>query len=56
MNENEENKVEQGVDFKEETLKTFNEAKEQMRNINLKDEAEAGKSLLKDLFKSPSKQ
>ena len=55
MNENEENKVEQGVDFKEETLKTFNEAKEQIKNINLKDEAEAGKSLLKELFTSPVK-
>lgn len=55
MNENEENKVEQGIDFKEETLRTFNEAKEQMKNINLKDEAEAGKSLLKDLFTSPIK-
>ena len=55
MNENEENKVEENVDLKQETVKTFNEAKEQMKNINLKEEAEAGKGLLKDLFANPLK-
>ena len=50
MNENEENKVE-GV--KEETVKAFNEAKEQMKNINLKEEAEAGKNLLTKMWKNP---
>lgn len=53
MNENEENKVEQVADLKQETVKTFNEAKEQMKNINLKEEAEVGKGLLKKLWKNP---
>ena len=50
MNENEENKVEE---VKQETVKTFNEAKEKMKNINFKEEAEAGKGLLKKLWKNP---
>lgn len=56
MNENQENNVEevkQETDIKQETVKTFNEAKEQMKNINFKEEAEAGKGLLKKLCKSP---
>jgi len=50
MNENEENKVEE---VKEEAAKTFNEAKEQMKNINPKEEVEAGKSLIKNLWNKP---
>lgn len=50
MEENNENKVQ---DVKQETVKTFNEAKEQMKNINFKEEAEAGKGLLKKLWKNP---
>lgn len=56
MNENPENKVEevkQETDLKQETVKTFNEAKEQMKNINFKEEAEVGKGLLKKLWKNP---
>ncbi len=51
----EENKgeVKQETDLKQETVKTFNEAKEQMKNINLKQEAEVGKGLLKKLWKNP---
>lgn len=50
MNENGENIVEEA---RQETVKTFNEAKEQMKNINLKEEAEAGKGLLKNLWAKP---
>ncbi len=55
MEENQENKeeVKQEADLKQETVKTFNEAKEQMKNINLKQEAEVGKGLLKKLWKNP---
>lgn len=56
MDENQETKVEavkQESDLKQETVKTFNEAKEQMKNINFKQEAEAGKGLLKNLWKNP---
>lgn len=55
MNENQENneEVRQEADLKQETVKTFNEAKEQMKNINFKEEAEAGKGLLKKLWKNP---
>ena len=51
----EENKEEmrQESDLKQETVKTFNEAKEQMKNINFKEEAELGKGLLKKLWKNP---
>lgn len=40
-------------ELKQETVKTFNEAKEQMKNINFKQEAEAGKGLIKKMFKNP---
>lgn len=59
MDENKEVKVEEVKEekkeneLKQETVKTFNEAKEQMKNINLKQEAEAGKGLIKKLVKSP---
>lgn len=57
MNENQENNVAEEVkqesDLKQETVKTFNEAKEKMKNINLKEEAEVGKGLLKKLWKNP---
>lgn len=56
MSENEQNKTEevkQESDLKQETAKTFNEAKEQMKNINLKKEAQEGKGLLKKLCKNP---
>ena len=52
MEENKE-EVKQENDLKQETVKTFNEAKEQMKNINLKQEAEVGKGLLKKLWKKP---
>ena len=50
MEENQENKAQE---LKQETVNTFNQAKEQMKNINLKEEAEIGKGLLKKLWKSP---
>lgn len=50
MDENQESRAE---DLKQETMNTFNEAKEQMKNINLKEEAEVGKGLLKKLWKNP---
>lgn len=45
--------VKQDSDFKQETVKTFNEAKEKMKNINLKQEAEVGKGILKKIWKKP---
>ena len=48
--EMEENKAEE---LKQETVNTFNQAKEQMKNINLKEEAEIGKGLLKKMWKNP---
>lgn len=55
MDENQENneEIKQESDLKQETAKTFNEAKEQMKNINFKEEAEAGKGLIKKLLKNP---
>ena len=50
MDENQENRAE---DLKQETMNTLHEAKEQMKNINLKEEAEVGKGLLKKLWKNP---
>ena len=50
MEENQENKAQE---LKQETVNTFNQAKEQMKNINLKEEAEIGKGLLKKLWKNP---
>jgi len=50
MEENQENKAQE---LKQETVNTFNQAKEQMKNINLKEEAEIGKGLLKKMWKSP---
>lgn len=40
-------------ELEKETVKTINEAKEKMKNINLKEEAEAGKGLLKKLWDKP---
>ena len=42
-----------GNDIKQETVNTFNEAKEKMKNIDFKAEAENGKGLLKKLIKNP---
>lgn len=55
MNESQENnqEVRTGADLKQETVNTFNEAKEQMKNINFKQEAEVGKGLLKNMWKNP---
>ena len=39
-----------GNDIKQETVNTFNEAKEKMKNIDFKAEAENGKGLLKKLI------
>lgn len=50
MEENQENKAQE---LKQETVNTFNQAKEQMKNINFKEEAEIGKSLLGKMWKSP---
>lgn len=50
MEENQENKAEE---LKQEAVNTFNQAKEQMKNINLKEEAEIGKGLLKKIWKNP---
>lgn len=50
MEENQENKAEE---LKQEAVDTFNQAKEQMKNINLKEEAEIGKGLLKKMWKNP---
>ena len=52
MEENQENKVPE-TDLKQETMNTFNEAKEQMKNINFKEEAQVGKGLLLKLWKNP---
>ena len=46
-NENKQN------DFKQETRNTVNTAKEQMKNFNFKEEAEAGKGLLMKLWSNP---
>lgn len=55
MSENQENneEVRKEGELKQETVKTFNEAKEQIKNINFKEEAEAGKGLLKRMWKNP---
>ena len=42
-----------GNDIKQETVNTFNEAKEKMKNINFKEEAEIGKGLFKKLITAP---
>ncbi len=39
--------------LKNEAAATFNEAKEQMKNINFKEEAKAGKGLLLNIWKKP---
>ncbi|MBQ9658903.1 MAG: hypothetical protein IJV31_09110 [Clostridia bacterium] len=60
MEENE-NKIEetqenkQESEFKKQTANVINEAKEQMKNINIKEEAEKGKNLFLKLFKEPIK-
>ena len=51
MDENQKENV--GNDIKQETVNTFNEAKEKMKNIDFKAEAETGKGLLKKLFTNP---
>ena len=56
MDENQENKVEetkQEPNFKQETVNTFNEAKEEIKNINFMEGAQAGKGLLLKLWKNP---
>lgn len=58
MNENEENnkeEIKEELNLKQETVNTINDVKEQMKNINIKEEAKAGKGLLKDLWKNPVK-
>ncbi len=40
-------------ELKKQTMDTFNAAKEQMKNINFKEEASAGKNLIVRLFKEP---
>ena len=51
MDENQKENV--GNDIKQETVNTFNEAKEKMKNIDFKAESETGKGLLKKLFTNP---
>lgn len=48
----EENQNQQN-EFKQETRNTVNTAKEQMKNFNFKEEAEAGKGLIKRLWTDP---
>lgn len=60
MEENQEvkNETEQSSrteNLKKETASVINEAKEQMKNINIKEEAEKGKGLIKNLWKEPIK-
>ena len=50
-NQNEQNSTQN--ELKQETVNTFNEAKEQMKNIDFKKEAEVGKGLMKKLFNDP---
>lgn len=54
MNENEEN-IKEETNLKQEAANTINEVKEQMKNINFKEEAQAGKGLLMKLWKTPVK-
>ena len=60
MEENQEvkNETEQSSkteNLKKETVNVINEAKEQMKNINIKEEAERSKGLIKNLWKEPIK-
>ena len=48
------NNMENNVEsYKEETVKTFNEVKENLKNVDIKQEAQKGKSFLKDLWTNP---
>ena len=51
MDENFENKVEEA---KQEAVKTYNEAKEQMKNVDFKEEVKKGKGLIERLWKKPA--
>lgn len=52
MEGNEENQKTES-EIKQETVNTINTAKEQMKNLNFKAEAETGKGLIKKLWKDP---
>ena len=51
---NNQNNMENNVEaYKEETVKTFNEVKENLKNVDIKQEAQKGKGFLKDLWTRP---
>ena len=51
---NNQNNMENNAEvYKEETVKTFNEVKENLKNVDIKQEAQKGKGFLKDLYVSP---
>ena len=52
-NENQNQNQNKQSEFKQETRNTVNTAKEQMKNFNFKEEAEAGKGLIKRLWTDP---
>ena len=53
----EENNNQNNVDeYKEETVKTFNEVKENLKNVDIKEEAQKGKGFLKDLWSRPNEK
>lgn len=52
-NVNEENKVNQDSELKKEAVDAINQTKEQIKNINFKEEAAKGKGLLGKLFSNP---
>lgn len=53
MEENEQNNQIEQNDLKNETKNSINEAKEQMKNLNIKEEAKTGKGLIMDIWKDP---
>lgn len=52
-NENQENNMNQDSELKKEAVDAINQTKEQIKNINFKEEAKKGKGLLGNLFSKP---
>lgn len=52
--ENNENEVKQESELKREAADTLNQTKEQIKNMNFKEEAQKGKGLIGKLFKDPT--
>lgn len=48
--------MEEKESYKEETVKTFNEAKENLKNVDIKEEAKIGKGFIKDLIERPAEK